>query len=670
MRKLTIPSVFTAIDKFSKPVDKMSRSASASFERMDRNMRKTSQKFGEMSKKSAIATAAIIAPLALLANEAVKFEDKMADVAKVANVDLGGTAFQKMSEDAKTLGIELGLSASESAELMANLAQGGVHISELNEVSRIAGKMAVAFGMSGDMAGESFIKTKNALGGTIKETQKVMDVINMFGNTTAAASNQLVEFMASGGSGVARAANASGEELAAFGAQFISMGKSASESATIMERFIKTALSDKKIRGVFDKAGGGAKGMFAVIEKGSKLSGKAQDEYFSNFGQYGLSIQLLAKNLDGPNGLTEKLRASRDEMANAGSVNKEFDNRTKTSAFKLAQMKSQLTSLAIDLGTVLIPIINDLVSSLMPVIKGFANWAKTHKGTVTFIAKMALGVAALTGTFSLFTGAISLVFKGLSGIAQVLGIVSKAFIFLSGPVGIAVLAIGALATAGYLAYNSINGVSDAQRLQNEVMDRAKKNTLDQRVEVALLFKTLRRAKEGSEEYSTALSKIEEMQPGITKQFNLQVKSIDALNSAEKSLTQSIIKRAEEQARDELIVKKTTEAMARAENGPTWGDYLASLGTAVGTLGFGYMSPTDFVNRDVAQLYKDRDIVADQQAQAVNPKQTESNVTKETISKSTKEVTLDFINLPSFVKIGGLNTGSLSMPSGTSTRATI
>ena len=143
-------------------------------------------------------------------------------------------------------------------------------------------------------------KQKNAMGGTIDETARLMDAINHLGNTTAAASPQILKFMSSGGSGIAKATGASGEAVAAMGAQLISVGKSAEESATVMQKFTREALMNKKLRPIFDRAGGGAEGMMAIIEEGAKKSGKAQDEYFKQFGVYGLDIQLMAKKYGQP----------------------------------------------------------------------------------------------------------------------------------------------------------------------------------------------------------------------------------------------------------------------------------------------------------------------------------------------------------------------------------
>ena len=80
MKQFVIPSVFTAIDKFSGPVDKMTKNTDSSFARMDRNLRKVSTTAFGVAKKSAMVGASIVAPLAVFANEAIGFEESMSNV--------------------------------------------------------------------------------------------------------------------------------------------------------------------------------------------------------------------------------------------------------------------------------------------------------------------------------------------------------------------------------------------------------------------------------------------------------------------------------------------------------------------------------------------------------------------------------------------------------------
>jgi len=410
-KKFVVPSVFTAVDKFSGPVSKMSRNAETSMARMERKFRRVGDVSRNVSEKSAMIGVAILAPLALAANEAVKFESAMAGVAKVANVDIGSKAFEKLSTQAKQLGVTLGIDAKEAAGLMANLAQGGVAIDDLDRVARQAGKMGVAFDMTGDMAGEAFIKTKNALGGTIEETQAVMDTVNMLSNTFAAQASDIVTFMAKSGSAVARQLGTSGSEMAAFGTQLISTGKSAEVSATLMKTFGKVVARTESLKKVFDSVGGGADGMMKVIEEGSKLGEDAQNSYFAQFGENAALVQLLAKDFDK---LAIKVDASRNSMQNAGSVQEEFENITNKAGFKLEKMKSRIMSVAITLGTALIPIISKAVEKITPLIESFSTWMSENKSSVKTFIKVAAVVGTLAIATSLVSGAVAIASKGFA----------------------------------------------------------------------------------------------------------------------------------------------------------------------------------------------------------------------------------------------------------------
>jgi len=237
MSQLTVNTVFAAVDKFTKPVKAMEQStmsfaqkATAATAMAERGFRKLKNSADDLMRSSLTMGLSIAAPLIYATKQAIDFEDKMADVAKVANVSLGSKEFEKLADNAKNLSVYLGVTSEDAAGLLASLAQGGVAIRDLERVAEISGRVGVAFGITSEMAGEYFVKSKNALGGNIQQTEELMNSINMLGNMYAAKSSEILTFMASGGSAVARAADADGKALAAFGTQFISKLKAHKKS--------------------------------------------------------------------------------------------------------------------------------------------------------------------------------------------------------------------------------------------------------------------------------------------------------------------------------------------------------------------------------------------------------------------------------------------------------
>ncbi len=673
MRKLTIPSIFTAVDKFSGPVDKMSKNASASFHRMDRNMRKMSKRYGDMSKKSAIASAAIIAPLGLLANEAVKFEDKMADVAKTtglagSNLISLGDDIRKMSENTRT-------GVSDLVKIAEIGGQLGV-TEGLREFIDSADKFNVALG--GDFSGgvEEAVSQVGKIKNLFEETRglKIDEVItragsaiNTLGSKGAGTSANITDFILRLGA-MPDALKPSIQGTAALGTFLEEVGITSERGASGLSKLLLVASRDM---------GGFAKQMKITQKEAKVLLQNDPTEFTKRFSETfkGLEPDKLGKKLKslGVNSqeaikvvgalgsntkrLTELQGYSNKAFKDGTSLLEEFNTKNNTTAARMAKVKNQFLSLSVDLGNVLIPVINDLMTSLMPVIKGFASWARDNKGTVALIAKLALGIGVLTGAFSLVTGAISLG-------AKAMGLLNTAF-FMS-PIGWVVAGIAAIATASYFLYKEITKVSDAQQLQNDVLEKAKERSLDQRVEVALLFKTLNKAKIGTDEYTDAVSKLEQMQPGITKQYNLQSEALRDLDGAQKSLMGNLMKLAKEEVMAEMMKDKMRSAMDRQDKGVT----LMDKAIAFSNFGFG-VSGEDIMNLEINKLNKEAGMLGSQLAesklQTANPVKAQNTATNETIKQTTENVVLDFINMPSFMKVSSSKKGDLKQPSTGSTK---
>lgn len=399
-KSLNIAIILTAYDKATRVIN----DAVTKSERRLKDMKNASQ--DAFGKGIALTGAgmAIAAPLVKATEAAIGFEDKMADVAKVMNLTVGSDPFLKMGEQAKQLGVYLGRTAEEAAGLMANLAAGGVEAAEMEKVGKMAGEMGIAFNMTADEAGTAFIKIRNALGVTTDEAKKVGDAINYLSDSMASEANEIVNFMASGGSSVAASFRVGGKDAAAFGSTLISVGKSSSEAATIFERFAKGVFKNDEMKGIFDQAGGGASGLVAVLEAGKKA--KDQFAFFRQFGEYGSDIALLASRSDM---LKDALGGVADETKILNSVNNEFANRNSTTQGGLNRLKASFDVLTINLGQVFLPAVNAAASALAKVAGYIAEWAAANPRlakTLGFVTAAVSGVLLLAGAFFIVKGAI------------------------------------------------------------------------------------------------------------------------------------------------------------------------------------------------------------------------------------------------------------------------
>ena len=189
------------------------------------------------------------------------------------------------------------------------------------------------------------------------------------------------------------------------------------------------------------------------------------------------------------------------------------------------------------------------------------------------------------------------------------------FLLAATPYGLAIIGVTAILALMVDWSFMIKKVSAEQQILNNVMNRAMANTADQRVQVMLLYNALRMNERGTEKYNTALSKLEEMQPGITAQYSLHLKYLGDMNRAEKDLADSIIKRGMVQAATELAGEKFREALQRKQEGATFMDYFKAVAFAKSG-----GSPEDYLNADVKRLNKEGEMYANEASRADMPVQ--------------------------------------------------
>lgn len=360
------------------------------------------KKMQESGLSNMAGGAAMLAPLGLAVKQAIDLESKIADVAKVTNDDFGSKGFAELTNNAIAISNQYGMASTSVAELMAELAAGGVARKDIDGVAQSASKISFAFDMAAGDAAKGFMVIKNAMGITIKETNSVMDAMNAATNKFGGKASSLVTFMAKGGASAASTLKVSGENMQAFGNALQVVGQSGEESATIMKRFQKAIMGNDELSAMFVKAGGGAKGLITILEK-AKASGNA----FSwlnkrDVGEYSNAVAQLAMNMDTATGVRNQLNYLSKKSNVSGSVEKEAQNRLKTTGAQLEILKQQAMNAGIKIGGALLPTLMKLATAAKPIIDRLSTWItknpKLVEGIVKFIAATAalkIGVGAL-----------------------------------------------------------------------------------------------------------------------------------------------------------------------------------------------------------------------------------------------------------------------------------
>lgn len=350
-----------------------------------------------------ILAGAVAAPI----NAAMALEDKMADIAKVSG--MSGEELGKFEKFLRNLSKkEIPMAVEQLGELAASASQSGIDNSELEEFTRLVGKSAVAWDMAGGEAGESLAKIKTALGLTVKEAGNYADVINYLSDSTASSASDLVEFsrrVATDG----KIAGFTNEEVLALGAAMISTGAEADVAATSLRNagrmLSRGEDAAKRQRQAFEDLGMSAEDvakamptdasgtMLKVLEAISKSPAHKKLSLMSRiFGDEARALMPLLSELEKTE---ESLKAVADKTNYLGSVQKEFETRSKTGRYALQRFKNQVRDVGIVIGKALLPGMKDLLETLSPYILAIADAAEKHPKLVAAIAATFGGLVVL-----------------------------------------------------------------------------------------------------------------------------------------------------------------------------------------------------------------------------------------------------------------------------------
>jgi TP901 family phage tail tape measure protein len=426
---------------------------------------------------------------------AMDFESAMADVRKVVDFDTPA-AFKAFQQDVLKMSTEIPMAAKELSTIVANAGQSGIANDKLLEFTEMAAKVGVAFDISAETAGESLAKMMTALDLNIDHTRKLADAMNYLSNAQASSAKDILEFFRRAGSD-GKMFGFSAVQTSAFGSAMLSAGAEADVAATSFRNMgralVRGDAATKSQRQAFGKLGLSAtkvakamqkdavKTTIDVMERLNKLPKEQQAATASLlFGDEARALMPLISNLDL---LKKSLGLVAKETQYAGSANAEYEVRAKTFANAVQLFQNHIERLKISFGSALMPVLNDLMDRITPIIDGLTGFVEANKelvgnaamavgGLVAFrIAAFAAGFAASTLKLGALLAASGLAAVGraamlavavgitpfaaaVSGLAGVLGTLTLR-LFVAGRV---LLASGGILAALRLSFTALVGV--------------------------------------------------------------------------------------------------------------------------------------------------------------------------------------------------------------------
>lgn len=355
------------------------------------------------------ATLPIVGALGLATYQAVNFQSSMADVRKV--LGLSREDAQAMGQDFLAMSRTLPISAEGLAAIAASGGQLGITADQIGDFTQLTARMSTAFDMSAEQAGDAIARMMNVYSlADLSQVEHVGDVVNRLSDTSAAASSEIVESMTRIG-GATRTFGLSADQSAALATAFISLGDAPEVAATAINAFLpmlQTAtgqtpkfqealagigISAQEMQAAVQQDGIGAIQMFlgALGDLDAQSRALAINQMFGT----GADARALLKLANDSSQLEKALGTLADTSEVNGSMMREFETRADTTANQLQRLRNMTTEVAITVGTALLPALNGIVTAIMPMVQGFADFAAANPGIVKIAAAIALVVAAI-----------------------------------------------------------------------------------------------------------------------------------------------------------------------------------------------------------------------------------------------------------------------------------
>lgn len=420
----SIAPMYRAYDKLGISIDRL-RDKTIRLQAIQ-NQKKAILAKRDQLKSEFLGTAALGAAAALPVKLAMDFESSMADVRKTVDFDTPAQ-FKQMGDDILRLTREIPMAGTELAQIAASGGQLGVAREDITDFTKTVAKMSVAFDMSASEAGDSMAKLANVYKIPIKEIDILGDAINDLSNNSPAKASDIVNALARVG-GVAKQFGFTEIQAAALSNAMISLGK----PPEIAARSINTLMQELMVGGKGVDSALGAIGyshkqmqkmiaddaesaIMTILQQIKKLPKEAQMGVLTDLVGKGFAddLAILVGNTEVYEKSIERMKAvGKDgKLAFQGSMDKEFQARASTTAFALQSLKNSFVELGIQVGSVVLPALNDLVNWFKPIIysvttltQKYPLLTRTIVGTVTALATMKVASFGVRYGFNLLSG--------------------------------------------------------------------------------------------------------------------------------------------------------------------------------------------------------------------------------------------------------------------------
>ncbi|SCC11092.1 phage tail tape measure protein [Gilliamella intestini] len=439
MAGFNLKAVVTCVDKLSPQLNTMK----GKLEKFQKKMNKSG--FGKLGLKDAVTGLAISAPFVKGVKDAMAYEEVMADIRKVVDFDTP-EQFKQMGQDIREMSLALPMAAKDIGAIVAAGGQAGIPKEDLKQFAEDAVKMGIAFDTSAEEAGSTMATWRTALKLTQSEVVGLSDKINLLSNTQNAKAKDISSVVSRIGT-LAATSGVSADKLAALSSTIIATGTNTDQAATGIKNFMLTLTSGKAATAKQQKALQQlgftstqiAKGMqkdaegtiMSVLESLGNVSEDRRTAALTVlFGKE--SVAAISPLLNNMELLKENFKRVGDQSLYAGSMQKEYESRSNTTANKLQLFNNALTNISLSIGDALLPAFTELLNQMQPLVVSFGHFIQENPELVKMIAMAVAGLIGLRvacAGVNIIVGALSTGITLFNGILKGVTVATKLFTF-------------------------------------------------------------------------------------------------------------------------------------------------------------------------------------------------------------------------------------------------
>ena len=467
MEVFSVFATLSLVDMISGPLDRVKNAMKS----VEGGVSSLGRRMGNLAlgmAPVALAAGVMLGAFGMATSKAIAFESAMADVAKVVNFE-SQAEFQGMSDTIRDMAGRIPMAADGIAAIVAAAGQSGVAKEDLTEFAEQAAKMGVAFDLTGDQAGKMMSDWRAGMNLSLPQVYSLADAVNHLSNNMNATAPALGEVIQRVGA-VAMVCGLGETQVAALGAAFLSAGASPEIAATALKSFTSTLVKgtamSKDQAAAFASIGLSATQMAKDMQRDAQgtifkvlqaIADKPKELQMSllteMFGQE--SLGAIAPLLQNMGNLSQAFELVGDKANYAGSMQAEFDTRSKTVANALQLLSNKLTNLAISVGNAFLPSIGWAAEKLGVFVDVLRAAADTKAG------QWLLQLAGAVGTALVALTALSAAMWAFSAMPAMFGKallpLKTALLGLGAPVYAVIAVLGLL----YAAYQTnFGGMAD------------------------------------------------------------------------------------------------------------------------------------------------------------------------------------------------------------------